>query len=74
MRYIKLGLGRCVEDTSHEIRDGLISREEGSDLIKKYDGEFQKYFKEFLNYLKIDEKKFWEIVDSWRLEHIWEKR
>ena len=27
MRYIKLGLGRCVEDTSHEIRDGLISRE-----------------------------------------------
>ena len=74
MRYIKLGLGRCIEDTSHEIRDGHITREEGIDLVKKYDGEFpKKYFQDFLKYLEIDEEKFWEIVDSWRFEHLWEK-
>lgn len=75
MRYIKLGLGRCVEDTSHEIRDGHITREEGIDLVKRYDGEFpNKYFKEFLDYLEIKENTFWEVVDSWRLEHIWQKK
>ena len=74
MRYIKLGLGRCIEDTSHEIRDGLITREEGIDLIKKYDGEFpKKYFNEFLKYLEISENEFWKIVDSWRMEHLWQK-
>lgn len=74
MRYIKLGLGRCIEDTSHEIRDGLITREEGIDLVRKYDGEFpKKYFKEFLSYLDISESEFYEIVDSWRMDHLWKK-
>jgi len=72
MRYIKLGLGRCAEDTAHEIRDGHITRQEGLDLMKKYEGEFPiKYFKEFLKYLDINEKTFEDIVDSWRLDHIW---
>ncbi len=74
MRHIKFGLGRCVEDASHEIRDKHISREEGIILAKKYDGEFpKKYFKDFLDYLSINEEQFEEIVDSWRLEHIWKK-
>ena len=74
MRYIKFGLGRCVEEASHEIRDGHITREEGKDLMKKYEGEFpKKYFKDFLHYLNISEDEFWEIVESWRRENIWYK-
>ena len=43
-------------------------------LTKKYEGEFpKKYFKDFLNYLNISEDDFWEIVDSWRQEHLWHK-
>ena len=75
MRYIKFGLGRCVEDVSHEIRDGHISRSEGINLIKKYEGEFpERYFENFLNYLEISKEHFWDVVDSWRAEHLWEKR
>ena len=74
LRYIKFGLGRCMEDAAHEIRDGHISRDEGIALMKKYEGEFpKKYFKEFLNYLDISEKHFWEVVDSWRSKHLWKK-
>jgi N-acetyl sugar amidotransferase len=74
MRYIKFGLGRCMEDAAHEIRDGHITREEGIALMSRYEGEFpQKYFQEFLDYLGIDEKHFWEVVDSWRATHLWEK-
>ena len=41
---------------------------------KKYEGEFpKKYFKEFLEYLDINDNEFWEIIDSWRLPHLWGK-
>ena len=75
MRYIKFGLGRCSEEASHEIRDKHISREEGIKLMNKYEGEFpKKYFKDFLNYLNINEKHFWKIVDQWRPKHLWKKK
>lgn len=72
--FVKFGIGRCTADTAHEIRDGYMTKEEGIELIKKYDGEFpQKYFKLFLDYCDITEERFWEIVDSWRSDHIWYK-
>jgi hypothetical protein len=74
MRYIKFGLGRCCEDASHEIRDGHITRSEGLNLVKKFDGEFpKKYFKNFLDYLQINESHFQQVVDSWRSKNIWKK-
>ena len=74
LRYIKFGLGRCMEDASHEIRDGHMTREEGVALMNRYEGEFpQKYFIEFLEYLDITENHFWDVVDSWRAEHLWHK-
>lgn len=72
--FIKFGIGRCTSDTAHEIRDGHLTREEGLALVKKFDGEFpQKYFQIFLDYCNITEDYFWEVVDSWRSPHLWEK-
>ena len=74
MRYIKFGLGRCVEDAGHEIRDGHLTREEGIALMRRYEGEFpERYYKEFLEYLDITEEHFYQVVDSWRLPHLWKK-
>ena len=43
-------------------------------LVRRYDGEFPSfYFKEFLGYLEISEDYFWQIVDSYRQPHLWEK-
>lgn len=75
LAFIKFGLGRCTSDTAHEIRDKHLSREEGVALIRKFDGEFPaKYFKEFLEYCDITEDYFWEVIDSWRAEHLWENK
>tara|TARA_Y100001970_G_scaffold292492_1_gene433998 strand:- start:1883 stop:3085 length:1203 start_codon:yes stop_codon:yes gene_type:complete len=75
MRYIKFGLGRCMEDAAHEIRDGHITREEGMALMSKYEGEFpKKYFDEFLDYLQITEDHFWKVVDAWRSKHLWHQK
>lgn len=74
LSYIKFGLGRCTSDTAHEIRDGHLTREEGVALVKKFDGEFpQKNFNAFLEYCDITEEYFWEVVNSWRSPHLWEK-
>lgn len=75
MAYIKFGIGRATSDAAHEIRDGHLTREEGVSLVRRYDGEFpKKYFKDFLDYLDITEEKFWQIVNSYRQPHLWEKK
>ncbi|MCA3268035.1 MAG: N-acetyl sugar amidotransferase [Azospirillum sp.] len=72
--FVKFGIGRTTSDSAHEVRDGKITRDEAIALVRRYDGEFPKrHFKEFLDYAGIDEDKFWEVVDSWRSDHLWEK-
>ena len=72
--FIKFGIGRATYDASQEIRDGRITREEGVALVRRYDGEFpKKYFEEFLAYVDITEERFWEVIDSLRSPHLWER-
>ena len=72
--YIKTGRGRCTEDAALDIRNGHLTREEGVALVHKYDGEFpQRHFADFLRYISTDIDEFWEIVDSFRPDHIWRK-
>lgn len=72
--YIKFGQGRCMNDACRDIRDGLISREEALDLMRKHDGEFpKKHFKEVLKYMGITEERYWEVIDNARPPHLWEK-
>lgn len=72
--YIKFGIGRATSDAAHEVRDGKINREEAVALVRRFDGEFpKKYFAEFLDYCSLSEIRFWEIVDSWRSDIVWEQ-
>ena len=74
MMFIKFGFGRTTSDAAHEIRDGHITREEGIALVRRYDGEFpEQHFSAFLDYVDLTENEFWEVVDSFRLPHIWKK-
>lgn len=74
LSYVKFGLGRATSDSAHEIRDGHITREEGVNLVKRFDGEFpNKYFKVFLDYCDITEEYFIDVIDSWRSDHLWKK-
>ena len=75
LSYIKFGIGRTTSDAAHEIRDGKITREEGIALVKRYDAEFpRRYFEDFLEYCSITEEAFTAVIDSWRSDHLWEKR
>jgi len=69
---IKFGLGRASYDAAQEIRNNKISREEGVELVRQYDSEFPSlYFRDFLNYIDINEKTFFETLDKFRSPHLW---
>ncbi|MBK7354713.1 MAG: N-acetyl sugar amidotransferase [Propionivibrio sp.] len=69
---IKFGIGRATYDAAQEIRNGKITREEGVNLVRKYDQEFpRKYFGDFLDYIGISEETFHSTVDKFRSPHLW---
>ena len=72
--FIKFGIGRASYDAAQEIRNHKITRDEGINLVKKFDGEFPKtYFKDFLDYIEISEEQFIKKIDELRSPHLWEK-
>jgi hypothetical protein len=71
---IKFGIGRATYDAAQEIRNEKITREEGVALVEKFDQEFpSRFFDEFLEYIDISEKEFFDTVDKFRSEHLWGK-
>ncbi len=65
IKYLKYGFGRISDYVNEDIRNGLISREEGIELNKKYDGSCSlEYINSFSNYIGITVDEFWEQVDK----------
>ncbi|PIT92570.1 MAG: N-acetyl sugar amidotransferase [Candidatus Harrisonbacteria bacterium CG10_big_fil_rev_8_21_14_0_10_42_17] len=74
LKYFKYGIGKTTDQTSEAIRLRLMTRDEGIELVRKYDGKCADHFIEkFCNYLEISKKEFWEVADRFRNPDIWEK-
>ncbi len=72
MQFIKFGFGRCVRDACRMIQNNQMTRDEGLDLVRKYDAEFpHTYHAEHLDYLDLDETTFTEVIDKHRDPKIW---
>ena len=73
---MKFGIGRATSDAAHEIRDGHITRDEGVQLVKKFDHELpSKSMKITLDYLNITEEDLEQIISAFkdRNPHLWKK-
>lgn len=74
LKYLKFGYGRCTDHVSIEIRNQRMTRDEGIEMIEKY--EFMKKPKNleiFLKFLGITEKEFLQKISHLRDPKIWEK-
>lgn len=72
--FIKFGIGRATYDASQEIRNKHLTREEGQNLVKRFDGEFpDRYFGEIMDYLEMKPAHFLELADKARSPHLWRK-
>lgn len=73
LKYIKFGYGRCTDHVCKDIRDGKMMREEGIELVKKYDHIKPSDLKRWLDYVNMTEAEFDKIADGFRDKRVWEK-
>lgn len=74
IKYFKFGFGFTTDEVCYSIREGDMSRGEGIELIKRYDGKCgPQYLKDFCDYLDMTEEEFWEIVDEYVNKDLFEK-
>jgi len=67
LKHIKFGFGQCMDHACYDIRENRITREEGIELVRKYDGKCaEKYILKFCNYIGISIEEFWRVVDKFR--------
>lgn len=71
LKFIKFGYGRCTDHASKDIRAGLITREEGIELVRKYDHVKSRDLKRWLEYVGMSEEEFDRIADSFRDPRVW---
>ena len=70
--FIKFGIGRATYDSSQEIRNKHLTREEGQVLVKRFDGEFpDRYFDEVMEYIGMKPDRFHKLCDEFRSPHLW---
>ncbi len=74
IKYLKFGFGYITDEVCYLIREGKMTRQEGIELVNKYDGNCgPQYLKEFCDYLEITEKEFWSIADKFVNKDLFEK-
>ncbi len=72
---IKFSIGRATYDTSQEIRNGDITRDEGISLVKRFDGEFpEQYINDCCDYMGITLQDYHDAIEKFRSPHLWEKK
>ncbi len=71
-KYFKYGFGFATDEVCYDIRDGRLTREEGFELIKKYDGLCdRKYVKKFCDFIGITETEHWNVVAKFKKYDPW---
>lgn len=74
LRYMKFGLGKASQEVGVAIRAGLMSRSEGLEMVKLYDGKCaDKFIILLCKYLNISIDEFWDIAEQYRNKDIFYK-
>ena len=73
IKYYKFGFGRATDYVNDKIRMGLISREEGIKVIKKYDGVCDdSIINSYCKYVNIDVDEFWKIIYTYTNKNLFD--
>jgi hypothetical protein len=72
LKFIKFGYGRATDHASKDIRSGYMTREEGVDMVRKYDHvKPMRDLKRWFEYVQISETEFDAICDTFRDPRVW---
>lgn len=73
MKYIKFGYGRATDHVIKDIREGIMTREDGIEIVKKMDPLKSKDLYRWLEYVDMNEEEFDRIADTFRNKGVWEQ-
>jgi N-acetyl sugar amidotransferase len=68
--YLKRGFGRSTWQASVDVRNGLMTRAEGFELIKQHDQERPQALDYYLEITGLSEEEFYEVMGTKKLEEI----
>lgn len=79
--FVKFGIGRATHDASQEIRNGHVNRDEGTALVKRFDGEWPDHYEaDLMEYLSVPgfsamhKEALFDLSDKFRSPHLWNGR
>ena len=66
LKFVKYGFGRATDHACIDIRNNRLTREEGKDLVNKFDGKYpHKSIEAFIEYSGMSKVEIDEIIDSY---------
>jgi N-acetyl sugar amidotransferase len=71
LKFIKFGYGRASDHSSKDIRTGYMTREQGIEMVKKYDHVVSSDLDYWLNYVEMTVEEFWHTADKFRDPRVW---
>jgi hypothetical protein len=72
LKYVKFGYGRASDHVSKDIRQGLMTREEGIEVVRKYDSvKPRRDLDRWLEYVGMTEEEFDQTADGFRDSRVW---
>ena len=71
LKFVKFGYGRASDHASKDIRSGSMTRDEGIEMVRKYDHIVSDDLFTWLNYTNMTELEFWNTADKFRDPRVW---
>ena len=72
LKFVKFGYGRGSDHASKDIRAGIMSREQGIEMVKRYDHvKPRRDLERWLKYVGMSEQEFDRVCDTFRDPRVW---
>ncbi|MGH3051194.1 MAG: N-acetyl sugar amidotransferase, partial [Gaiellaceae bacterium] len=72
LKFVKLGYGRASDHACKDIRSGAMTREEGIEMVRRYDHvKPRRDLERWLVYTGLNEEEFDHVCDTWRNPRVW---
>ena len=74
LKFVKFGYGRATDHSCKDIRLGLLTREQGIEMVRKYDSvKPRRDLDRWLKYVNMTEDEFDRIADTFRDPRVWRR-
>jgi len=71
LKFVKFGYGRASDHASKDIRTGYLTREQGIEMVKKYDHVVSSDVAYWCDYVGMSIDEFWATADTFRDPRVW---